>query len=132
MIVKMVYAAPSLLLIKYWYFASYRPLAYKYILSMSGQFFLKFNNTFVFSDPEPPIINILYGLSGIYGQFLLCSVLFSLTKSSQLIIFIFYLFIIIILLVPYGYVVILSDVCSLLSSLLLKAILFTSFVCISW
>ena len=69
----------SLLLIKYWYFASYRSLAYKYTLSMFGWFSIKFNNTFVFPDPEPPIINIPYGWSGIYGQFLLCLVLFSLT-----------------------------------------------------
>ena len=62
------------LLIKYWYFASYGSLAYKYILSMSGWFSIKFNNKFVFPDPEPPIINILYGWSGIYGQFLLCLV----------------------------------------------------------
>ena len=69
---------PSLLLIKYLYFASYESFAYKYILSMSGWFSIKFNNTFVFPDPEPPIINILYGWSGVYGQFLLCSVLFPL------------------------------------------------------
>ena len=68
----------SLLLIKYWYFDSYGSFAYKYILSMSGWFSIKFNNTFVFPDPEPPIINILYGWSGVYGQFELCSVLFSL------------------------------------------------------
>ena len=52
---------PSLLLIKYLHFASYESFAYKYILSMSGWFSIKFNNTFVFPDPEPPIINILYG-----------------------------------------------------------------------
>ena len=46
---------------------------------MSGWFSIKFNNAFVFPDPEPTIINIPYGLSGIYGQYLLCSVLFSLT-----------------------------------------------------
>ena len=40
---------------------------------------IKFNNKFVFPDPEPPVINVLYGRSGIYGQFLLCLVLFSLT-----------------------------------------------------
>ena len=68
----------SLISIKYWYFASYGSLAYKYILSMSGYFSIKFNNTFVFPEPEPPIINILYGWSGIHGQFLLCSVLSSL------------------------------------------------------
>ena len=35
------------------------------ILSMSGWFSIKFNNTFVFLDPEPPIISTLYGWSGI-------------------------------------------------------------------
>ena len=48
---------------------------------MSGCFSIKFNK-FVFPDPEPPIINILYGRSEIYDQFLLCSVLFSLTSKS--------------------------------------------------
>ena len=60
---------------------------YKYILLMSGWFSIKFNNTYVFPDPEPPIINILYGWSGIYGQFLLCTVLFSLIISSKLFIY---------------------------------------------
>ena len=45
---------------------------------MSCWFSIKFNNKFVFPDPEPPVNNILYGFSGIYGQFLLCLVLFSL------------------------------------------------------
>ena len=44
---------------------------------MSGWLINKFNNAFVFPDPEPPIINILYGWSGIYGHFKLSSVLFS-------------------------------------------------------
>ena len=56
----------SRILIKYCYFASYGSLAYKYILSMSGWLSIKFNNTFVFPDPEPPIIDILYGWSGTY------------------------------------------------------------------
>ena len=51
----------SLLLIKNWYLASYGSLAYKYILSISGWLFIKFNNAFVSPDPEPPIIIILYG-----------------------------------------------------------------------
>ena len=59
----------SFILIKYWYFASYGSLAYKYILSMSTYFSIKFNNTLAFPDPEPPVINVLYGLSGIYGQY---------------------------------------------------------------
>ena len=54
---------------------------------MSGWFSVKFNNTFAFPDPEPQIINVLYGCSGVYGQFLLCSVLFSLTYSSKVIIY---------------------------------------------
>ena len=63
----------SRILIEYWYFASYGSLAYKYILSMSGSFSFSFhNNASVFSDPEPATINILYGWSRIYGQFLLC------------------------------------------------------------
>ena len=37
---------------------------------------MKFNNIFVFQDPEPPIINDLYGGSGMYGYFELSSVLF--------------------------------------------------------
>ena len=51
----------SLFLIKKWCFASCGYFAYKYILSISGWLFTKFNNAFVFPDPEPPIINILYG-----------------------------------------------------------------------
>ena len=37
---------------------------------------MKFNNTIVFPDPEPPIINKLCRLTGIYGYFKLCFVLF--------------------------------------------------------
>ena len=51
---------------------------------MPGWFSIKFNNTFVFPDSEPPIINVLYGWSGIYGQ---CLVLFSLKVSSKFIIY---------------------------------------------
>ena len=100
---------------------------------MSGWFSIKFNNTFVFPDIEPPISNILYGWSGVYGQFL-CSVLFSLTYSSKLIIYMLQRISFSISLshtlkafVPYGYVT-LSNVCSLLSSLLFSAVLFTSSV----
>ena len=67
----------SLLLIKNSYLDSYESLAYKYILSVSSWLCIKFNNTFVFPDPEPPIISILYGWSGIFGHIKLCSVLFS-------------------------------------------------------
>ena len=55
----------SLLLIKNWYLASYGSLAYKYILSISGWLFIKFNKAFLFPDPEPLIISILYGWSAI-------------------------------------------------------------------
>ena len=51
----------SCLLIKNQYLAPYGSLPYKYILSISGWLLIKFNNAFVFPDPEPPIINILYG-----------------------------------------------------------------------
>ena len=34
--------------------------------------FVRSSNVFVFPDPEPPAINILYGWSGISGQFGLC------------------------------------------------------------
>ena len=40
------------------------------------------NNAFVFPDPDPPIINILYGWSGIYAQSRLYFVLFSLENSQ--------------------------------------------------
>ena len=46
---------------------------------MSGCFFIKFDNKFIFPGPESPIINIMYGSSGIYDQFSLCYILFSLT-----------------------------------------------------
>ena len=67
----------SHLLIKHWYLAWYGSFAYKYILSMSGWLFIKFDNAFVFPDLEPPIISILYGSSGIYGHFNLCWGFFS-------------------------------------------------------
>ena len=53
-------------------------LAYNYILKISGWFSVKFNNTFVFTHPEQPIINIMHGLYEICGQFLLCLVFFHL------------------------------------------------------
>ena len=43
---------------------------------MSGWFSIKFNNGFIFPHPEPRIINIVHGWTGIYAQFLLWSVLF--------------------------------------------------------
>ena len=52
----MIHAYFFRVLIKYWYFPSHRPLAYKYILSMSGCFSIKFTNTFVFPDPDPLLL----------------------------------------------------------------------------
>ena len=57
----------SVLLIKNWYFASFGSLAYKYILSISGWWFIRLNNESIFLDPETTIINILYGWLGIYS-----------------------------------------------------------------
>ena len=130
---------PSLLLIKYWYFDSHGSLAYNYISSMSGWFAIKFNKTFVFPDHEPLIINILHGWSAVYGQFLLCSILFSLINSSKMIIYALQHILLSIPLshtlkafVPYGYVVILWNICSLLLSLLFTTILFTYSVNTLW
>ena len=73
-------------------FFSNESLAYKWILSISCYWLIKLNNKFVFPDHQPPIINILYGWSGICGYFGLYCLLFSFVISSKLIIFcIFYL-----------------------------------------
>ena len=44
---------------------------------MSGSLFIKLDNAFVFPDSKPPIINNLYGSSGIYGHIGLRFILFS-------------------------------------------------------
>ena len=62
----------SFLLISNWYFASYGSFAYKK-LPISGSWFIRLSNAFVFPDREPPTINILYGCSEISGQLELCS-----------------------------------------------------------
>ena len=89
---------------------------------MYGWLFFKFNNAFVFLDPEPPIISFLYGK--LPFQIALCFTFIC------LIIKIDHLYLLSISLsqtlnasVPYEHVVILSKVCNLLSSLLLNAIL---------
>ena len=56
----------SLLLIKNWYFASYGFLANKWILPISGWWFIKLNNELVFPDSEPPIINILWTIRNLW------------------------------------------------------------------
>ena len=53
-------------------------------------FFIELSNAFAFPYTELPVINILYGLSGIYGHFLLWSSLFSFVILSRLIIFVCY------------------------------------------
>ena len=79
-------ALSLLLLMKYCYFASCGSFPNRYILSISGWLFIKFNNAFVFPDPEPPIINNnLLWSSGICSRFKKCSVLFSSVVSSKLI-----------------------------------------------
>ena len=45
-------------------------------MSVSGCWFIRWNNEFVFADLEPLIKNILYGWSGLWGQFGLCSYVF--------------------------------------------------------
>ena len=55
----------SRFLIKNWYFASFRSLAHKLMLSISDCSFVRLNNEFVFLDPEPPNINNMYGWSRI-------------------------------------------------------------------
>ena len=60
-------------------FASYKSFAYKCILPTSGSLFIKLNNAFVFPDPEPPVIDNLYGSSEICGHLGLRFILFSFT-----------------------------------------------------
>ena len=62
----------SLLLISNWYFLHMDLLRIRKTLSVSGSWFIRLSSAFVFSDPEPQTINILYGWSGILGQFGLC------------------------------------------------------------
>ena len=86
-----------------------------------------------FLGPEPAIINVLYGWSGIWDQFGLCYFIFWFVSEWNLIIFwivLLYCYIYLIcsfsltrsLLVPYAYVSIKSVDCILLSSFELKAI----------
>ena len=63
----------SVLLINVWVFAPYGSLGHQENLSISGWWFNRLNNEFSISDLEPEIISILYGWSGICGQFKLCN-----------------------------------------------------------
>ena len=87
----------------------------------------------LFSEPEPPILNILYGWSEICRQFGLFSLMFSFVIPSWLIIFCIFI-IILIYLIFSVYVLFLHwfytefTNCVLLSSLALSGILLTSSV----
>ena len=84
-IIKCFVPTSSRFLIQNWYFASFISLTYKSILSISDCWFIKLNNEFVSPDPVPPIINILYGWSGISGQFGLSFFVSFFIASSKLI-----------------------------------------------
>lgn len=71
----------------------YGYFVYRYILSISSWRFVRLSNAFLFPDPEPSIINILNGWSGIWGQFALCSFNFSSVTSSELMIFLLFCYI---------------------------------------
>ena len=110
---------------------------------MSGWFSIKCDNQFVFPNPEPPIIifymdDLEYMANFYYVWFIFINTVIKVDHFLYLFFVILYFIVIFTskislshtlkAFVPYGYVVILSNVCSLLSSLLLKAILFTSSV----
>ena len=44
---------------------------------MFGSLYIRFSNAFVYPGPEPPIIDIPYGWSGVPVHFRLCSFTFS-------------------------------------------------------
>ena len=54
---------------------------------------MRLSNAFIFPDPEPPIINILYGWSWICSHFGFCAFILSLVISSKLIIRVFFYYI---------------------------------------
>ena len=122
--------------IKNWCFALCGSLEYKQISSISGWWFTRLNDEFVFSDPKLSVINILYGWSGVVGPFGLCTFMFSFVTSSKfycIVLFCLYRFIMLLhlisffsltrtLLVPYVYVFIKSIDCVVLPSFYLKPI----------
>ena len=65
------------------------------MLSMSAWWLIALNNDFVFPDPEPSIFNIVYGWSGVCGQFGLRYFIFSVITSTKLIIFVLFYYIVI-------------------------------------
>ena len=115
------------LLIKNWHF--------------SGSSFIRFNSKFVFPDPEPPIINILYGWSNLWPTRIMffCFFFYNIIKVNHFL----YPFIILLhlissfslirsLLIPYACVSIESNDCILSSSFELNAILLISSVKTMW
>ena len=122
--------------IKNWCFALCGSLEYKQTSSISGCWFTRSNDEFVFSDPKLLIINILYGWSGVVGPFGLCTFMFSFVTASKfycIVLFYLYRFIMLLhlissfsltrsLLVPYVYVFIKSIDCVVLPSFYLKPI----------
>ena len=44
---------------------------------------MRLNDVIAFPDPEYLAINILYGWSGIWGQFGICSFIFSFVRASN-------------------------------------------------
>ena len=69
------------------YFNSYGTVAYRYILSISGSWFIRLSHALVYPDPEP-IINILHGYSGMCRQSGLCAIAPSPVTLSVLIFYI--------------------------------------------
>ena len=122
------------MLIKYRYFALYGSFAYRYILSISGWLLIKFNNAFVFLDPEP--LNYYCSLWMIWNIWLLWIRFFSvficnIIKTNHFILSAVFSNSILHTfptLAPYIHDVILSKVHNLLSSLLLSTILLISSV----
>ena len=78
--------------IRNWYLDSYRSLAYKWVLWICDWWFIRFNNTLIFPNLEPPTINFLYEWSGICNQRVLCCCVFSPRTSLKLIIILSFLF----------------------------------------
>ena len=60
--------------------ASNGSLEYRWVLSISGWWLIRLNNKLVIPGPEPPDIDILYGWSGICGQFGLCLLCFEINR----------------------------------------------------
>ena len=71
------------MLIKYWYFALHRLLAYQRILSVYNFWFIRLGSAFVFPDSEAPIINNPYRWSRMWGLFEWCPFMFYFVSSIR-------------------------------------------------